>query len=140
MAGTFLFHIPKTGKVTHHPEARALVSHWESLCTPDCCTLIERGILECGRLGAKSWIVDLTQNPGVPSQAAYDWMAGPGLELCREHGVKAVINVHGDSHVTKMGAKRWSKNAMAGGMASYDCKSLGDALTLAADIAAGRAA
>ncbi|MFI5317875.1 MAG: hypothetical protein ACHQ6T_19410 [Myxococcota bacterium] len=33
-----------------------MVSHWESLCTPECCAAIERGSGECRRLGAKSWI------------------------------------------------------------------------------------
>jgi len=39
-----------------------------------------------------------------------------------------------------MGSKRWSKNATAGGMSSFDTNSLADALQLAADIAAGRVA
>ena len=140
MAGTFLFSIPKTGEVVHHAEARALVAHWESLSTPDCCQLIERGIAECGRLGAKTWIVDLTRDPGVPSQADYEWIGSSGVKLCKKHGVVAVINVHGKSKVASMGSKRWSKNASAGGMSTYDTNSLADALQLAADIAAGRVA
>jgi hypothetical protein len=140
MAGVFLFSIPKTGEVTYHAESRAVISHWESLCTPDCCKLIERGIKECGRLAAKSWVVDLTRNPGVPSQEDYTWMGTIGVDMCHKAGVVAVINVHGDSAIASMGAKRWSKNAVAGGLTSYDCKSMADALQLAADIAAGRAA
>ena len=140
MAGTFLFNIPKTGDVVHYPESRALVSHWDSLCTPQCCELIERGIKECGRLGAKTWIVDLTRNPGVPSQADNEWMGSTGVKLCKKNGVVAVINVHGQSRISNMGSKRWSKNATAGGMSSFDTNSLADALQLAADIAAGRVA
>jgi hypothetical protein len=39
-----------------------------------------------------------------------------------------------------MGSKRWSKSASDGGMSTYDCASLADALQLAADVASGKAA
>jgi hypothetical protein len=39
VAGVVLFRIPKTREAVHYPEARAVVSHRESLCTPDCQSL-----------------------------------------------------------------------------------------------------
>jgi len=116
------------------------VAHWESLSSAELRTLIERGVQECGRLGAKTWIIDLTRNPGVPRQDDYAWMASTGVSLCKRNGVIAVINVHGESKLASLGSKRWSKNASAGGLATYDCQSMADALQLAADIAAGRVA
>jgi hypothetical protein len=140
VAGVVLFRIPKTMEAVHHPEARAVVARWESLCTPDCCAAIERGSDECRRLGAKSWIVDLTRSPGVPSQADLEWMGTTGVALARKNGVLAVINVHGESRLASLGSKRWTKSASDGGLATYDCQSLEDALALAADVAAGRSA
>ncbi len=140
MAGVVLFRIPKTLEAVHYPEAKAVVAHWESLCTPDCCAAIERGSGECRRLGAKSWIVDLTKNPGVPTQADLRWMETIGVALAKKNGVVAVINIHGASAVASLGSKRWSKGASAGGLTTYDCKSLADALALAAEVASGKAA
>jgi len=127
-------------EAVHYPEAKAVVSHWESLCTPDCCAAIERGSGECRRLGARSWIVDLSQGPGVPSQADLRWMETTGVTLAKQNGVIAVINVHGASAIAKLGSKRWTKGASDGGLTTYDCKSLEDALALAAEVASGRAA
>ncbi len=140
MAGVVLFRIPKTLEAVHYPEAKAVVAHWESLCTPDCCAAIERGSGECRRLGAKSWIVDLTKNPGVPTQADLRWMETIGVALAKKNGIVAVINIHGTSAVAALGSKRWSKGASAGGLTTYDCKSLADALALAAEVASGKAA
>jgi hypothetical protein len=140
MAGIVLYRVPKTMEAVHYPEVKAVVSHWESLCTPDCCAAIERGSNECRRLGAKSWIVDLTKNPGVPSQADLRWMETTGVELAKRNGVVAVINVHGASAVARLGAKRWTKGASDGGLTTYDCHSLADALALAGEIASGKAA
>lgn len=124
----------------HYPEEKAVVAHWESLCTPECCAAIERGSDECGRLGAKSWIVDLTRNPGVPSQADLAWIGGRGVDLARKNGVVAIINVHGDSALEPLGSKRWTNSATDGGLETYDTRALADALTLAAQIAADHAA
>ena len=135
MAGTFLFRIPKTIEAVHYPEAKAVVAHWESLSTADCCAAIERGSNECRRLGAKSWIVDLTKNPGVPTQADLHWMSTVGVDLAIKNGLRAVINVHGSSAIASLGSKRWSKGASEGGLTTYDCKSLADALELAAEVA-----
>ena len=52
--------------------------------------------------------------------------------------MRSIVNVHGASQVAKMGSKRWSKSASDGGMATYDCESMPDALLLAADIASGK--
>ncbi|HTO71934.1 MAG TPA: hypothetical protein VMR31_18875 [Myxococcota bacterium] len=140
MRSHVVYRVPKCVEVVHYPEARALVSHWESLCTPDAVPAIERGSDECRRLGAKTWIVDLTKNPGVPSQPDLEWMGTKGVELAKKNGLRAVINVHGESALASLGSKRWTKGASDGGLVTYDCKTLDDALALAADVAAGRAA
>jgi hypothetical protein len=139
VAGVVLYKVPNTMQAVHYPEAKAVVSHWESLCRPDCCAAIERGSNECRRLGAKSWIVDLTQNPGVPTQADLHWMETTGVELAKKNGVVAVINVHGASAIATLGSKRWTRGASEGGLTTYDCKSLEDALVLATEVATGRA-
>jgi len=139
MAGVFLFKIARTIECVHYAEASAVVAHWESLSTDECCAAIERGSEECRRLGARSWIVDLTRNPGVPTQEALNWMGTTGVELARKNGVRAVINVHGDSVLASMGSKRWTRSASEAGLATYDTRTLADALALAAEVAAGRA-
>lgn len=140
MAGVSLFRIDKVVECVHYPEVRAVVSHWESLCNSECVAAIKRGSDECRRVGAKTWIVDLTQNPGVPSQADLRWMESEGVELGKRNGVTAVINVHGESALAAMGSKRWTRGASRGGMVTWDCKSLADALELAGKVAAGKAA
>jgi len=140
MAGTPLFSIAGTVSVTHHASEKALVASWQAMTTPHFRDGLERGLAECGRLGATSWIVDLTQNPGVPSQADLGWIESHCVGLCKRHGIIAVINIHGTSAVAAMGAKRWSKSASNGGMSTFDCISLADALALAADVASGKAA
>jgi len=72
--GTELFRIPGTIVVEHFPKQRAVLAGWESLSTPQFREAMERGLSECLRLRAKSWLVDLTRNPGVPSQADLDWL------------------------------------------------------------------
>ena len=135
-----LFSVPKVVEVVFRPEARAVIAHWDSLCTPEARKAIERAADECKRGGAKTWIVDLTRNPGVPSQEDLVWMGTSGVTLARKSGLVAVINVHGESALASLGSKRWTKGASDGGMSTYDCKSLADALQLATDVAAGRAA
>jgi hypothetical protein len=135
-----VFSIDGTISVTHHPGERALVGSWHSLTTPEFRQALEKAMSEAGRLGALTWIVDLTANPGVPSQADLTWIEERGVFLAKRAGVRAIVNVHGSSSVAKMGAKRWSKSASDGGLSTWDCGSLEDALKLAADIAAGRAA
>ena len=140
MAGVSVFRIDRVIECVHYPEARAMVAHWESLTTPECVEAIKRGSNECRRLGAKTWIVDLTRNPGVPSQEDLRWMSTEGVALAKTNGVIAVINVHGESALAAMGSKRWTKGASEGGMSAYDCKSLADALELATRVANGKAA
>jgi hypothetical protein len=69
-----LFTIDGTIRVFHFPVQRALVGEWESLCTPDFREALMRAIDEAKRLGAMSWIVDLTANPGAPSQEDQKWV------------------------------------------------------------------
>ena len=140
MTAEILFSVPKVVDLVHHPEARAVVAHWRSLCTPEARKAIERAAAECKRLRAKTWIADLTMNPGVPSQEDLVWMGTGAVQLARKCGLVAMINVHGESALASLGSKRWTQGASDGGMSTYDCKSLADALQLAADVAAGRAA
>ena len=135
-----LFSIERTIRVVHHPSQRALVGEWESLSTPQFREALTRAVSEAGRLGAKSWIVDLTRDPGVPTQADLHWIATDCVHLCMDQGVRAVINVHGASALAKMGSKRWTKSASDNGMLTFDCASLEDALEIAAQVASGKAA
>ena len=68
--GVSVFTIPKTIECVHYPAQKAMHAIWLSLSTPDFRAAIERGLNECGRLGALTWIVDLTRDPGVPSHPA----------------------------------------------------------------------
>jgi hypothetical protein len=139
MPGTELFKIPRTVVVEHHPEQKALVAIWESLSTPRFREAVERGMAECLKLGAKTWIVDLTHNPGIPFQEELDWIESEGASsLARKAGVVALVNVHGSSTIATIGARRWNASADKNGLTTYDCRSLHDALEIAADVAAGR--
>ncbi|MGH8311291.1 MAG: hypothetical protein ACRETX_16040, partial [Steroidobacteraceae bacterium] len=116
------------------------IGHWQSLSSDKFREALEKAMLEAGKVGAISWIVDLTTNPGVPSQADLAWIESKAVGLAKRNGIRAIINVHGKSIVAKMGSKRWSKSASDGGISTYDCENLVDALQLAADVAAGKAA
>ncbi|MFI5314584.1 MAG: hypothetical protein ACHQ6T_02705 [Myxococcota bacterium] len=140
MAQRTLFSIDGTISVDHCPGERALIGHWQSLCSPQFRAALEKAMAEAGRVGAVTWIVDLTSNPGVPSQADLAWIESTAVMLAKRNGVRAIVNVHGASQVATMGSKRWSKSASDGGMSTYDCASLSDALQLASDIASGKAA
>jgi hypothetical protein len=140
MATKTLFTMEGTISVDFHPAERALIGHWESLCSDQFRPALEKAMAEAARVGAITWIVDLTKNPGVPSQADLAWIEARAVGLAKRSGVRAIVNVHGASVVATMGSKRWSKSASDGGLATYDCASLPDALQLAADIASGKAA
>ena len=140
MASVTLFSVPKAVTVTHHSEVKACMATWEALSSPKFREAVERGLHECGRRGAKSWIVNLSgKNPGVPTQADLKWIETAAIEIAKANGVVAVINVLGPSAVATMGAKRWSKLMSEGGLATYDCASVGDAMALAGEIASGKA-
>lgn len=140
MTGTVLFSVPKVMTVTHYPEAKAVVAAWASLSSPKFREVVERGLNECGRLGAPTWIIDLTSDPGVPAQTDLKWVETDGVAMAKRNGIRAIVNVHGSSVVASMGPKRWNKSASEGGLSTYDCGTLADALALAGDIASGRAA
>jgi len=133
--GVHVFTVPKTIEVTFYAAKHAVCGSWISLSGDGCRTALERALNECGRMRAKSFIADLTRDPGVPSQADLKWIEGDGARLLISNGVRAVINVHGGSAVARMGAKRWSKSAADNGVATYDCASLDDALEIAAEVA-----
>ena len=139
-AGVHLFTIEKTIKVVHFPAQKALVGEWESLCTAQFRAALMRSMDEAKRLGAKSWIVDLTRDPGVPSQDDLKWIETFNVPNALRKGVTACINVHGASVIAKMGARRWTKSASEQGMLTYDCANLEEALEIAAQVARGEAA
>src|SRR5258705_5246488 len=139
MATFTLFSVPKAVTVTHHPAAHACMATWSALSAPCFREAVTRGLTECGRLGVRSWIVNLTaQDPGVPTQADIKWIETDAIELAKSNGILAVINVHGVSAVATMGAKRWNKLISAGGLSTYDCSTVSDALALATEIASGK--
>lgn len=140
MAVKTLFSIEGTISVDFHPAERALVGHWVSLSTDQFRTALEKAMAEAGKHGAITWIVDLTQNPGVPSQDDLSWIEKTAVGLAKRNGIRAIVNAQGGSVVAKMGSKRWSKSASDGGISTYDCESVADALQLAADVASGKAA
>lgn len=133
--GIHVFTVPKTIEVTFYPAKHALCGAWISLSSTECRAALERALNECGRVRAKSWIADLTRDPGVPSQADLKWIEGDGARLLLANRIRAVINVHGGSAVAKMGAKRWSRSATDNGVATYDCASLEEALEIATEVA-----
>ena len=138
MQGTQLFRIPGTITVEHYVVQRAVLAGWESLSTPQFREAIQRGLSECGRLRAKSWLVDLTRNPGVPSQADLVWLTTQAGEITLDSGIRAVINIQGKSALSMMGSHRWTKSASEGGLITCDCRNLADALELASDVAEGK--
>ena len=139
MASVTLFSVPKAVTVTHHPDAHACMATWSALSAPCFREAVTRGITECGRLGAKCWIVNLTaKDPGVPSQADLQWIQTDCIQLAKDNGIVAVINVHGVSAVASMGAKRWNKLVNEGGLTTYDCSTVSDALALATEIYEGK--
>jgi len=137
-SGVHVFSIPKTIDVYFHAAEKAMHAAWISLSTPQFREALERGLNECGRLGAKSWIVDLTREPGVPTQADLAWIENDSREITFRNGVTAVINVHGASALAKLGSRRWTKAASDNGMITCDCASLDEALALAAEVASGK--
>ena len=139
MSTQTLFSVPKAVTVTYHPEAHACMATWSALSAPCFREAVTRGITECGRLGARCWIVNLTaKNPGVPTQADLKWIESECIQLAKDNGILAVINVHGVSAVATMGAKRWNKMVSAGGLTTYDCSTVSDALALATEIYEGK--
>jgi len=138
--GEQLFTIEKTITVVHHAAQKALVGEWVSLCTPQFREALIRAIDEAARLRAKSRIVDLTRDPGVPSQEDLQWVETFNVGNALSKGVTACINIHGASALARMGARRWTKSASDQGMLTYDCTSLDEALEIAAQVASGKAA
>jgi hypothetical protein len=135
--GMHLFTIDKTIQVIHYPAQKALVGEWESLCTPQFREALMRSMDEAKRLGAKSWIVDLTRDPGVPSQDDQRWVETFNIGNALSKGVIACINVHGASAIAKLGSRRWTKSAGEQGMITGDCSTLEEALKVAAQVASG---
>ena len=136
--GTQLFRIPGTITVTHYNVQRALIAGWESLSTGSFREAMTRALSECGRLRVKTWVADLTRNPGVPSQADLDWLKTGARQLTADSGIRALINIHGKSTLSAMGAHRWTKGASDGGLVTCECHSLEEALQLASDVAEGK--
>ena len=138
--GVHLFTIDKTITVTYYAAQKALVGEWVSLCTPQFREGLMRAMDEGERLRVKSWVVDLTRDPGVPSQEDLRWVETFNVGNALSKGITACINIHGASALARMGARRWTKSASDQGMITYDCDSLEQALELAAQVASGKAA
>jgi len=133
-----LFTIEKTITVTHYPEQKTLVGDWESLCTEHFREALQRAAVEAQRLGTRSWIADLRRDPGVPSQDDQKWIEDQGVGESVRNGVRACINLHGASALSRLGAKRWLKSASNNGMQTFECGTLEDALEIAAKVASGK--
>jgi hypothetical protein len=138
--GVHVFTIEKTITVRYYAAQKALVGEWHSLCTSQFREALMRAMDEGARLGAKSWVVDLTDDPGVPTQDDLKWVETFNVGNALRKGIIACINVHGASALAKMGSRRWTKSASEQGMITYDCVSLDEALELAAQVASGKAA
>ncbi|HTO09424.1 MAG TPA: hypothetical protein VMR86_20405 [Myxococcota bacterium] len=136
-AGTHLFTIEGTITVSHYPVQKALVGDWVSLCTPSFREALMRAMEEGQRLGAMSWIVAMTRNPGVPSQDDQRWVETFNVGNALSKGIIACINVHGSSAIAKLGSRRWTKSAGEQGMITGDCSTLEEALKMAAQVASG---
>jgi len=139
-ASIHVFTIEKTITVSHFPEQKTLVGDWESLCTGQFREALQRAAAEARLLGTKSWIADLTRDPGVPAQEDLRWVETFDVGNALSKGVTACINIHRASVLARMGARRWTKSASEQGMLTYDCASLEEALELAAQVASGKAA
>ena len=141
MATVTLFSVPKAVTVTHHPAAHACMATWSRLDAPCFREAVTRGLAECARLGAKSWIVNLTaKDMGIPSRADLEWIESECLQVARDNGIVAVINVHGVAHDKTEDAERWNKLVSNGGLTTYDCSTVSDALALATEIFEGKVA
>src|SRR5688572_4179915 len=88
--GVHVFTVERTIRVLHYPAQKALLGEWLSLCTPQFRAALTRANEEAGRLGAKSWLVDLTRDPGVPSQGDLKWIETDCAKLSVHYGVRAV--------------------------------------------------
>jgi hypothetical protein len=135
-----IFTHPGVLTVEYHGAQKAAVAHYDKLGTPAIREAIEKGLAAAGRVGARTWVIDLTRNPGVPTQSDAEWIETEAVRLVIANRITAVVNLHGASAVAKIGSKRWSKSATVAGLSMYDCDSLDAALDLAADVASGRAA
>jgi len=134
-----LFSVPKAVTVTHHPEAHACMATWSQLSSPCFRDAVTRGLNEAGRLYCRTWIVNLSgESPGVPTQADLKWVETDCVQIAKDNGIVAVVNVLGPSAVATMGAKRWNTMISAGGLTTYNCGTVQDALALATEIASGK--
>jgi hypothetical protein len=132
--------IPGTITLEHHPTDGAVVGRWHSFHTGRYREAVEAHIAATGQVRARTSIIDVSSDPGVPRQEDLVWTEQVAKQLMRKAGVTAVINVLGDAVLVKMGARRWSKGATDAGLTSYDCGTLKDALALARKLALGKAA
>lgn len=137
MDGVELFTVPKLLTVTHHPDVRACVATWLQLSTPRFRELVTRAMNRCAELGVLTWIADISVgNPGVPSQADARWVAAGCGGLSAASGIIAVVTVKSQSLVATMGTKRLRETVGARGGSVHECGTVGEALELAAEIAA----
>jgi hypothetical protein len=134
-----IFTHPGVLTVAYHSAQKCAVAHYDKLSTPAIREAIEKGLAAAGKAGARTWVIDLTRNPGVPTQADAEWIETEAVRLVIANRITAVVNLHGASAVAKIGSKRWSKSAAVAGLSMYDTDSLDAALDLASEVASGRA-
>jgi hypothetical protein len=135
MGDKTIFSMSGVLNVVYHEEQKAAVAHYDKLSTPAIREAIEKGLAAAGRAGAKTWIIDLTRNPGVPTQADAQWIETEAVRLVIANGISTVVNAHGASAVARIGSKRWTKSAEVSGLSIYDCDSLDAAVELAGQAA-----
>jgi hypothetical protein len=140
MANPTIYSMPGVLTVVFHARERAAVAHYDKLTTSKIREAIEKGLAAAGTAGAKTWVIDLTRGPGVPTQEDAQWIETEAVRLVIANRIGTVINLHGGSAIAKMGSKRWSKSATVSGLTMYDCDSLPAALELAGQVATGQAA
>ncbi len=135
-APTELFEVPGTVIVEHYPRQRALVAAWESVRTSRFREVVERGLTECARLAMRCWIADLTRCPDLPREDDALWIETTAAPSCIRRGLRGLINIHGSSPMASIGARGWTKAVREDGLATFECRTLEDALALAAEVAA----
>ena len=139
MSGENIYSMPGVLTVEYRDDRKTALAHYDKLSVPSIREAIEKGLAAAAKAGAKTWVIDLTRNPGVPRQDDAKWIETEAVRLVIANGFKAVINVHGGSAVARMGSQRWSRGAQVSGLSIYDTDSIDAALELGGKVATGQA-
>jgi hypothetical protein len=136
--GNTIYNMPGVLQVDYDATKRAAIAHYTKLGVPTIREAIEKGLAAAGNAGARTWIIDLTLKPGVPTQPDAEWIGTVAVALVKKNNIKSVVNVHGASAIARMGSARWTKSATEADLPIYDCDSMADALEIAGRVAAGQ--